>query len=380
MTLDLRRHFSRFIAANPGRIHLGAHSHHYWPDVTFAAQQRYWEDAAAFADHKWDLILGEVGPRVQEGIAARLRLPDRATIAFAPNTHDLLCRILSCFPAGGRLRILTSDAEFHSFSRQVARLEEEDLAVVERVASQPCDSFAARFLDRARAFSGDLVFVSQVFFDSGAISVAPQALAEAVGDPSCFIVVDGYHGYMALPLDLAPIAERVFYLAGGYKYAMAGEGACFLHCPPGYGARPRDTGWFAAFGALAGGAGAGVGYARDGGRFFGATFDASALYRMRAVNAWMDAIGLTVEAIHAHVLERLSGLAAADLVTPVGPRIDRGHFLTFAHVDAQENERRLADAGIVCDRRGERLRFGFGCYHVAADIDAATAAIAAALR
>src|SRR3546814_4193410 len=43
---------------------------------------------------------------------------------------------------------------------------------------------------------------------------------------------------------------RAFYLAGGYKYAMAGEGACFLHAPAGWGLRPRDTGWYAAFGAL----------------------------------------------------------------------------------------------------------------------------------
>jgi hypothetical protein len=31
---------------------------------------------------------------------------------------------------------------------------------------------------------------------------------------------------------------------------MAGEGVCFMHCPPGFARRPRDTGWFAAFGAL----------------------------------------------------------------------------------------------------------------------------------
>ena len=30
---------------------------------------------------------------------------------------------------------------------------------------------------------------------------------------------------MALPTDLQRVAPRVFYLAGGYKYAMAGEGA-----------------------------------------------------------------------------------------------------------------------------------------------------------
>ena len=104
-----------------------------------------------------------------------------------------------------------------------------------------------------------------------------------------------------MPTDLGGIAARAFYLAGGYKYAMAGEGACFLHCPPGYAPRPRDTGWFAAFGALAERQ-QGVPYAQGGGRFLGATFDPSGLYRMQAVLTWLDAIGLRVEAIHAHVL------------------------------------------------------------------------------
>jgi selenocysteine lyase/cysteine desulfurase len=37
-------------------------------------------------------------------------------------------------------------------------------------------------------------------------------------------------------------------------------------------------------------------------------------------------------------------------------------------------------AKIVTDVRGERIRFGFGCYHVAEEIDAAVAAIARAIN
>ena len=73
---------------------------------------------------------------------------------------------------------------------------------------------------------------------------------DAVARPDTLIVVDGYHGYMALPTDLAAIEARAFYLSGGYKYAMAGEGVAFLHAPPGLVPRPRDTGWYAAFEAL----------------------------------------------------------------------------------------------------------------------------------
>ena len=58
--LDLRSHFSRYREASPGRLHLAAHSHHYWPDVTRDAQLQAWDDAARLADRKWGHVLGPV--------------------------------------------------------------------------------------------------------------------------------------------------------------------------------------------------------------------------------------------------------------------------------------------------------------------------------
>lgn len=379
--LDLADHFSRFMAAEPERIHFAAHSHHYWPDVTFAAQQRSWEDAARHADEKWDLIFGEVIPAVQTGIARVLNLADPSAIAFAPNTHEFLRRLISGLPADRPSRILTSDGEFHSLTRQIARLEEDRLIEVERIAVEPAETFAQRFGAACGRGGHDLVYVSQVFFNSGATAGDLAALAGAVRNADTLVVVDGYHGFMALPTDLAMVADRMFYLAGGYKYAMAGEGVCFMHCPPGYVRRPRDTGWLAAFGALSSKQ-AGVPYGSDGSRFLGATFDPSGLYRLRAVFAWMESIGLTVDAIHEHVLalqehfldalERgpWSGLRTARLVTPVADW-RRGHFLTFETPAADTLHRALLAARIVTDVRGNRIRFGFGCYHKRSDIDRA---------
>ena len=377
--LDLSRHFSRFITADPSRIHFAAHSHHYWPDVTLAAQQRCWEDAARYADEKWEPVFGEVIPMVQAGIARILNLPDPATIAVAPNTHEFLRRLLSTLPPDHPSRLLTTDGEFHTLTRQIARLEEERLIEVERVPVEPFATFAQRFAEAAGRGGHDLVYVSQVFFNSGATCGDLSALAAAVRDPETLVAVDGYHGFMAVPTDLSGVADRIFYMAGGYKYAMAGEGVCFMHCPPGYAPRPRDTGWFAAFGALSAKQ-AGVPYGTDGSRFLGATFDPSGLYRQRGVFAWMKGIGLTVEAIHDHVLglqnlfldvvsaRRIEGLKVARLVTPMDePR--RGHFLTFETPRAEVVYRDLLANRIITDVRGHRIRFGFGCYHTPADID-----------
>jgi len=355
------------------------------------AHRRALADAARLADTKWEMIFGELIPRAQRGVAAVLALPDPTTVAFAPNTHDFVRRLISALPAGAVPRILTSDSEFHSFTRQIARLEEDGLVAVERIAAEPFASFPERFGCAARRGGHDLVFVSQIFFNSAGACGSLDAVAGAVRDPRTLVVFDGYHGFMALPTALARNADRAFYLAGGYKYAMAGEGVCFMHCPKGFAMRPRDTGWFAAFGALAAGGGGRVAYAKDGTRFMGATFDPTGLYRLAAVFDWMRAIGLTVDAIHGHVLAlqelfraeiaraKVKPLCDARLVTPVAAGSTRGHFLTFELADAQAIHDRLARANIITDTRGERIRFGFGCYHTAVEIEAAVAAIARAI-
>jgi len=385
--LDLTVHFARFSAAAPERINLAAHSPHDWPDVTFAAQEQCWHDAARLAGDKWDLVFEELIPRVQAGIARQLSLPDPSTISVAPNTHEFLRRLLSCFPADRPVRILTSDAEFHTARRQLERLEEDRLVAVTRISAEPFESFAERFHAACESGGHDLVFVSQVFFTSSATSGNLRTLVEAVRSRDTFVAIDGYHGFMARPTDLSDIADRAFYLAGGYKYAMAGEGCCFLHCPPGYGPRPRDTGWFADFGSLAAPSGKSVGYPEHGGRFLGATFDPSGLYRLAAVFDWLAHEGITVEQVHLHAQAlmarflkgieavHIEGLRPTDLITPFGSNAEHGNFLAFWTPRAGEIDAKLASAHVHCDHRGDRLRFGFGICTNGADVDQALARI-----
>lgn len=387
--MDLRAHFSRFRAAQPERIHLAAHSHHYWPDVSFEGQTRCWEDAALLADRKWEKVFGEVIPKAQGHIAKLLGLPNPASIAFAPNTHEFVRRLLSCFPPDRKLSVLTSDGEFHSFARQIRRLEEDGLATVQRIAWQPFASFAERFAAAAEAGGHDLVFVSQVAFDSGA-GIADLAATIAAVPADTVVAIDGYHAFLARPTDLSGLAERVFYLAGGYKYAMAGEGACFLHVPPGYCLRPRDTGWFAAFASLEGQQSANVPYGPEANRFLGATFDPSGLYRLVAVLDWLSSLAIGPADVHAHSLalqrrlvselERLGvGLLGANRLLVPLDLPGRGNFLVYATPEAEQLHRRLDAAGIVTDRRGDRLRFGLGLYHAEAEVPDIAAAIARAL-
>ena len=370
--------FSRALSLDPERLHFAAHSHHLWPDASFDGQLRAWVEANRFADRKWDVIFGDVVPEAQGHVARELNLPSPDSVVFAPNTHELLLRIVSGVEARP-VRILSTDGEFHSFRRQSQRWEESGDAVLTRVPLEPFDTFPDRFIDAARTGGFDLIVVSQVFFRTGQVFDRIGELA-ALADPAGpWVLIDGYHGFMATPTDLSAVADRVFYVAGGYKYAMAGEGACFLHAPPGFCPRPVITGWFAEFGDLEGPPG-GVQYRTDGGRFWGATFDASALYRFNGVRRMLDEAGLTTAALadHARGLMRrfqdavtageAGSLAGAELINPVAGDGGRARFLAFRHPEAQAWRARLIEAGVVTDVRDDVIRFGFGLYQDEADV------------
>ena len=387
---SLKPHFSRSLAQANGRVHLAAHSHHLWPDASHDGHMAAWQHAAGGWDGKWRDIFATVIPAAQRHIAGRLGLADPSAIAFAPNTHDFLRRLLSACPPGRPPRVLTTDGEFHTLSRQIARLREDGLVDATVLPVRPFATFAERFAAAAAREHFDLVFVSQVFFDSGWVLPDLAALVAAVTGPDTLVAIDGYHGFMARPTDLAAVQHRVFYLAGGYKYAMAGEGACFMHCPPGIAPRPRDTGWYAGFGALAAARPDQVGYAADGSRFLGATFDPSGLHRLNAVQDWLDRIGVDVPDIHARAhaigaafvaaVDRLHipGLREAHLAVPMTDA-QRGNFLAYVSPHAPALQARLSAAGIVTDVRGSVLRIGFGLYHDLDDVPEIAARVAAAL-
>jgi selenocysteine lyase/cysteine desulfurase len=386
LSASYKRLFSRALQAAPGRLHMAAHSHHLWPDVTRDAQMQAWEDAARLADRKWDHVFDAVYPSAQANVARELRLPSPATIAFAPNTHALILRLFSATEKRP-LRVLTSDGEFHSFRRQAARWAEAGLASIDVVTTEPGAAFEERFLQAARNGAHDLVFVSHVFFKTGRVFEAVWELAQLARPCGPFVVIDGYHGFMALPTDLGAVADRVFYLAGGYKYAMAGEGAAFLHAPPGFAMRPVDTGWFAEFGDLEGTA-SGAPYAKDASRFLGATFDPSGLYRLNAVFAMLAAEGLDTAAVAVHVQAlrlalveaiaagRCGRLAEAEMLNPGSP----ARFVALKHAQAGAWKAALDAAGVMTDHRDDVLRIGLGLYHDAEDVERFAEIAARALR
>ena len=371
-----QKFYQRFLTANPKRQHFACHSHYYWPDVTRDAQLKYWDDSAKYVDEKWEHFFANCVPKLQTHIASILNIKHKDQIVFAPNTHELLYRLFSCFEFNRPIRILTTDSEFHSFSRQVARMEEAREVEVTRIPSQPFATFTQRFVEALKQDDYDMVFFSQVFFNSGVLVEDVEDIMAAVKSEDTLIVMDGYHGFMAKPTDLSQWSKRAFYLAGSYKYAQGGEGACFMVVPQECELRPIYTGWYAEFGELSKAKSGTVNYAKGAMRFAGATMDFSALYRLEAVLDLFASEAITVDKINDYI-QHCQGAFLAILEDIQHPLINKntlllndldkhGHFFTFelpSAEDAKSLHELLRSNHILTDFRGNRLRFGFGLYH-----------------
>jgi kynureninase len=382
---DLRRtpnalaaEYSAFGVAD--RLLLTGHSHQAWPDVAREGQLEAFEDAALCVDDKWERAFAKA-ERVREGFRRLLGDPG-AEIALAQNTHELVTRFLSALDLRRRPRLITSDGEFHTLRRQLARLGEEGLEVV-RLRAGAAETLAERMaadLDERTS----AVLVSAVLFETSRIVPQLDALARACSEAGAELLVDAYHALGALPFEIGELGlEAAWVVGGGYKYLQLGEGNCFLRLPPQAEAlRPVLTGWFAEFDELAAERADGsVAYGAGGTRFAGSTYDPTSHYRGARVFDFFEERGLSPEFLRTVYLHQTGVLARCIDELDAPERVLRreravpldqfGGFLALECPRAPDVAKRLAEAGVLTDARGHFLRLGPAPYLSDAQLEAA---------
>jgi kynureninase len=369
---DLRRtpnalasDYSAFRVAD--RLLLTGHSHQAWPDVAREGQLEAFEDAALCVDDKWDRAFAKADA-VRDGFRRLLAEPG-AEIALGQNTHELVLRFLSALDLRRRPRLVTSDGEFHTLRRQLARLGEAGLDVV-RLPAAPAETLAERMAAEVDERTS-AVLVSAVLFETARIVPGLGELAESCARAGAELLADAYHALGALPFRVAEERlESAWIVGGGYKYLQLGEGNCFLRLPrQAEDMRPVLTGWFAEFELLAAeGGDSAVGYPSGGARFAGSTYDPTSHYRAARVFDFFAERGLNPDLLRASYLhqtgllaDRVDGLGAREeLLTRdrSAPLESFGGFLAVECPEAGAVARRLTDDGVLIDARGRYFRLG----------------------
>ena len=379
IALTLQPHYEQFKVSE--RILLSGHSHQAWPDVAKQGLLKCFDDAAKHIDDKWQAAF-EKADRVRDFYRGLLGERD-AQIALGASTHELLLRFLSdlnCFkrPMHRPIKIVTTDGEFHSLRRQLNRLKVLNIDI-EVVPVQPSSTLSERIIDKLDDKT-DAVMVSAVFFATSEIFKEVGLVAKAAASAGIPCLVDAYHALNVVPFNLNLWQlESAFVVAGGYKYCQAGEGNCMLRIPQDYQGSPIITGWYAEFDVLEQAPGK-VGFGPGQSAFAGSTYDPVSHYRGAEVFDFFDAQSLTDtrlrEISQQQIAQLWQGIAAMGLsndclALPSHAIADNAGFLSLTTVKASDWVAQLAQRGILCDSRGNQLRFGPAPYVTKAQLEQA---------
>ncbi|PAU93400.1 hypothetical protein CK503_11740 [Aliifodinibius salipaludis] len=372
----LAPHYSHFDVSN--RLLFTGHSHQAWPDVAKEGLQESFDVAASDVDNKWETAFEEV-----EMLRNYLRNfyddPD-GMYCLGQNTHQLLVSWLSSFDLQNKPKIITTDSEFHSMSRQLKRLKEEGLEIVtvDGHADDIVKQIENQIDDRVSA-----VMLSRVYFNSGIINQHISEIAQLSRSNDIPLMIDDYHGTNVVPLSISDEnLEDCFVLIGGYKYLQWGEGNCFLRYPENCDLRPAITGWFASFSKLdESKEKEKVSYADPNQRFASGTFDSTSQFRAAKVVQFFENMGLTPQVLYKQYQAQIKLLRDTFLdrnfdteviqLAHQQPVENIGGFLALQSPFARTIRAKLMEQGVFTDARGDILRFGVAPYITAQQISKA---------
>jgi selenocysteine lyase/cysteine desulfurase len=364
LALALQPHYSHFNVAN--RLLFTGHSHQAWPDVAFAGIQEYMRVVADRVDTKWDI--GFEKTEIMRNYLRDFYDDPDGYYCREQNTHVLLVSWLSCFDLKNKPKVITTTGEFHSMSRQLKRLGEEYLDIVDvshTSDQQLLDGIIEELDDKTSA-----VMISRIYFETAEINTKVSEIAAACREAGVPLMIDDYHGTNVVPLSVREEGlEDCFILIGGYKYLQWGEANCFLRFPKSFDLRPVITGWFASFETLDKPQTDGPVQFDDGDqRFATATYDPISQFRAAEVVNFFKKQGLTPDVLHKQYQAQVKYLTE---LFEEGNRpeyqIERSQnrpieetagFLSLKSPHARTLRANLLEKGIFTDARDQILRLG----------------------
>lgn len=266
---------------------------------------------------------------------------------------------------GERNRIVISENEFPTIG-QIAHAQE--LRGAEVVQVQPEPEAYAEAIDERTA----LVCSTFVSYRTGKVHDV-EAICALAREQGALMLVDGYQGIGAIPLDAGKAGDVV--VGGTVKYLLASAGLAFMACRPGLvtGLLPTQTGWFAdenVFDMQI------EQYRphRSARRFDAGTPPVPNIYAGVAgagliAEAGVPAIAEHVRGLVERFVSGLDELAATVASPPLGPLV------CVRSTDAPALVRALAEDDIVASERDSSLRVSLHLYNTDADVDAVLAAL-----
>jgi selenocysteine lyase/cysteine desulfurase len=320
----------------------------------------------------WDEHGAEWGHWVERSEAARAAFagllgaaPD--DVAIQTSVSAAVSGLISALQfRGERNRIVISENEFPTIG-QIAHAQELRGAEVVQVEPEP-EAYAAAIDERTA-----LVASTFVSYRTGAVHDV-EAIYGLAREHGALMLVDGYQGIGAVPLEAARAGDVV--VGGTVKYLLASAGLAFMALRPGLVEElvPVQTGWFADENVFD------MQIERYRPHRSARRFDAGTP-PVPNIYAGVAGVGLIAEAgvpaIQAHVRGLVERLVAG--LDELGAKVaapPRGPLVCVRSTDAPALVAAVGEDDVVASERDSNLRVSLHLYNTDEDVDAVLAALA----
>ncbi len=282
-----------------------------------------------------------------------------------------------------KIRVLSTQGEFDSIDVILRHYRERGRIELRLIEPDVRGWFAPEAILAALDSPTDLLVLSQVMFMTGQVVGELPAIIEKTQRQGARVLLDTYHAFGVLPLDLT--ALNVDYaVGGGYKYLRGGPGSCWLYIRPDIvdaGRTPLDTGWFAKENPFAYQRPDPPQFAAGGDGFLESTPPVLIPYQAVAGLALTAALGVSRIRVYGLASsQRLIDALSEHGVEAEGGREDMGAFAVVRHPRAANIAEALGDCGIQVDARAQYLRLTPDILTRPAEVVEAAAAVATVLR
>lgn len=326
--------------------------------------QALWNAMGASAWYElWLGRLGELRARVAALLAAE---PEE--VALTPSVSAALSSIASGLRYGRRNRVVVSELDFPTLLYQwMARTEVEVVRVPSDDGVTVAPERWAEFVDDRTA----VVATSHVFYSTGAIQDL-RPIGDAARRAGALFLVDGYQAMGQIPVDPRAAGADI-YIAGPLKWMLGGPGLAYLWVRRERIAelRPTVVSWFGARNQFAFDVER-FEYREDAERFSLGTpampTAYTALGGMEIVaEAGVERIRGRIDALTTRLVEALRETGREMRISP--ERATRSGIVMVRVGDSAREVARLAERGIIVDRRGEFVRVSPHFYNTEDEVD-----------
>lgn len=323
-----------------------------WSRQGAAAWYRHWLDAAGDVRRSFARLIGA----------------DVSEVALAPSVSGALATLTSGIEFRDRPRVVTTELDFptlvyHFLAKRPLGVETVVLPSPDGVGV-PADAFAETVDERTA-----LIATSHVYYTTGAIQDV-AALARVAHDHGALCLIDAYQSTGQVPTDVGVLGADLV-VTGALKWLLGGPGLAYLYARGGRleGLTPTTVSWFGAadqfdFDVTR------LVLRPDARRFELGTPSVPSVYAGRAGLEIIHEVGLQrirrrVASLTEDLIDRAR--AAGLRVRAAERAADRSGIVLIERPDAEASVRRLAEGGVIADRRGNRVRLSPHFYNTTRD-------------